>query len=117
MYSTHPKTYFNFAVTLILSSANAFNLDQFKKLVFGKGLGQRWRTEQQIAEPVTFNSIKQSQEQRYLSPDPYLFHLCSLLHKINIYFSAGWSLLFMEKLYNFFVCKHIAKMSTTKYCM
>ena len=29
---------FNFSVTFILSSANAFNLDQFKNLLFGKEL-------------------------------------------------------------------------------
>ena len=38
MFSTHPKGNFFFQVIFILSSANAFNLDQSKKLSFGKGL-------------------------------------------------------------------------------
>ena len=33
-----PKRNFNFPVTFILSSASSFNLDQSKKLSFGKGL-------------------------------------------------------------------------------
>ena len=38
MFSTLPETNFNYAVTLDLSSANAFNLDQSKNLLFGKEL-------------------------------------------------------------------------------
>ena len=38
MFSTLPKTNFYFSVTFILSSANAFNLEQSKILSFGKGL-------------------------------------------------------------------------------
>ena len=38
MFSTLPKTNFNFSVTFILSSANALKLDQSKILLFGKGL-------------------------------------------------------------------------------
>ena len=38
MFSTNPKTNFNFSVTFILSSADAFNLDQSKILLFGKEL-------------------------------------------------------------------------------
>ena len=38
MFSTLPKSNFNFWVTFILSSANAFNLDQSKNLSFGKEL-------------------------------------------------------------------------------
>ena len=38
MFSTCPKTNFNFSVTFILSSTNAFNLDQSKNLLFGKEL-------------------------------------------------------------------------------
>ena len=38
MFSTLPKTNFNFSVTLILSSASDFNLDLSKNLTFGKGL-------------------------------------------------------------------------------
>ena len=38
MFSTLPKTNFNFSVTFILSSAIAFNLDQSKNLPFGKEL-------------------------------------------------------------------------------
>ena len=38
MFSTLPKTNFNFSVTLILSSAYAFNLDKSKILSFGKEL-------------------------------------------------------------------------------
>ena len=38
MFSTHPKTNFNFSVTFILPSANDFNLDQSKNLLFGKDL-------------------------------------------------------------------------------
>ena len=36
--STLPKTNFNFSVTFILSSPNAFNLDKFKNLLVGKKL-------------------------------------------------------------------------------
>ena len=36
MFSTHPKTNFNFSVAFNLSSANAFNLDQSIILSFGK---------------------------------------------------------------------------------
>ena len=36
MFSTLLKTNFNFSVTFILSSANAFNLNQSKNLSFGK---------------------------------------------------------------------------------
>ena len=35
VFPTLPKTIFNFSVTFILSSANAFNLDQTKILPFG----------------------------------------------------------------------------------
>ena len=35
---TLAKTNFNFSVTFILSSPNAFNLDKFKKLSLGKEL-------------------------------------------------------------------------------
>ena len=35
MFSTLSKTNFNFSVTFILLSANAFNLDQSKILLFG----------------------------------------------------------------------------------
>ena len=38
MFSTHPKTYFNFSIAFNLLSANAFNLDQSKILLFGKKL-------------------------------------------------------------------------------
>ena len=38
MFSTCPNTNFNFSVTFILLSANAFNLKQSKNLSFGKGL-------------------------------------------------------------------------------
>ena len=38
MFSTLPKTNFNFSVTFILSSASDFNLDRSKNLTFGKGL-------------------------------------------------------------------------------
>ena len=36
MFSTLPKTNFSFFFTFILSSANAFNLDQSKNMSFGK---------------------------------------------------------------------------------
>ena len=42
MFSTVPITIFNFSVTFILSSANAFNLKQSKKSLFGKGLKAFW---------------------------------------------------------------------------
>ena len=42
MFSTLLKTSFNFAVTFILSSANAFNLDKSKILSFGKELTTSW---------------------------------------------------------------------------
>ena len=38
MFSTLPKTNFNFSVTFILLSASAFNLDQSKNLLYGKEL-------------------------------------------------------------------------------
>ena len=38
MFSTHSTKNFCFQVTFILSSVNAFNLDQFKNLSFGKEL-------------------------------------------------------------------------------
>ena len=38
MFSTLSKINFNLSFTFILSSANAFNLDQSKILSFGKGL-------------------------------------------------------------------------------
>ena len=38
MFSTLPKTNFTFSFGFILSSANAFNLDQSKILLFGKEL-------------------------------------------------------------------------------
>ena len=44
MFSTHPKINFNFSVTFILSSANAFNLDQLKYLSFGKVLKNKQTT-------------------------------------------------------------------------
>ena len=40
MFSTPPKPNFNFSVTFNLLSANAFNLDQSKNLLFGKELNQ-----------------------------------------------------------------------------
>ena len=36
MFSTLPKTNFNFSLTCNLSSANALNLDKYKTLSFGK---------------------------------------------------------------------------------
>ena len=42
IFSTLPQTNFNFSVTFILSSANAFNLDQSKILLFGTEL--KWFT-------------------------------------------------------------------------
>ena len=36
MFSTLPMTNFNFSVTFILSSANAFNLDHSKFFLYGK---------------------------------------------------------------------------------
>ena len=41
MFSTLPKTSFNFSFKFILSSANAFNLDQSKILLCGKELNNR----------------------------------------------------------------------------
>ena len=38
MFSTLPKTNFNFSATFDLSSANAFNLDQLKNFLFGNEL-------------------------------------------------------------------------------
>ena len=38
MFSALPSTNFSFSVTFILSFASSFNLDQSKKLSFGKGL-------------------------------------------------------------------------------
>ena len=38
MFPTLPISNFNFSFTFILSSANAFNMDQSKILLFGKGL-------------------------------------------------------------------------------
>ena len=38
MFSTHPKKNVCFEFTIILSSANAFNLDESKNLSFGKEL-------------------------------------------------------------------------------
>ena len=40
MLSVHCKTHFNFLIIFILSSANAFNLDQSKILSFGKELNK-----------------------------------------------------------------------------
>ena len=40
MFSTHPKTNFNFSTTFNLSFGNAFNLDQSKILSFGKELNK-----------------------------------------------------------------------------
>ena len=40
--STHPKTNFPFSATFDLSSANAFNLDESKNLLIGKGLNCHW---------------------------------------------------------------------------
>ena len=42
MFSTHLKPYFSFLFTFILLSANAFNLDQSKFLLFGEGLNIFW---------------------------------------------------------------------------
>ena len=40
---------FNFGVTIVFSSANAFNLDQSKKLLFDKGLMMvRFLADQQV---------------------------------------------------------------------
>ena len=36
MFSTHPKTNYNFSITFILSSARAFKLDQSENIVFGR---------------------------------------------------------------------------------
>ena len=41
MFSIHPETYFIFLIAYNLASANAFNLDQSKILLFGKELN--WR--------------------------------------------------------------------------
>ena len=41
MFSTLPKTNFNFSATFVLSPATAFNLDQPKNFLFGKELNPR----------------------------------------------------------------------------
>ena len=41
VFSSLPKTYFDTSITFILSSANAFNLDQSKNLLFGEELSHK----------------------------------------------------------------------------
>ena len=43
-FSSHQETNFNFSVAFILSSANAFNLDQSNILSFGKELNEKLKT-------------------------------------------------------------------------
>ena len=57
MISTLPKTIFNFSVTFILSSAIAFNLDQFKSLSFGKELNQCFASFFSTFEPSPHSSV------------------------------------------------------------
>ena len=47
MFSTLPKTSFDILFKFILSLANAFNLDQSKILLLGKGLRQCAKTHEQ----------------------------------------------------------------------
>ena len=56
MFSTLPETNFNFSVTFILLSANAFNLDQSKILLFGKELNNDCMAEYTVFN-AAFNSI------------------------------------------------------------
>ena len=44
VFTTLPKTNFNFSAKLNLLSANAFNLDQSKNQSFGKGLNSEQLT-------------------------------------------------------------------------
>ena len=43
MFSTLPNTNFKFSAKSILSSANAFNLNQSKNLLFGKELNNVYK--------------------------------------------------------------------------
>ena len=49
MFSILPKPNFTFSFTFFLSSANAFNLDQSKILLFGKELNNKLLTENIVA--------------------------------------------------------------------
>ena len=52
VFSTLPRTNFHFSVTFILSSANAFNLDQSKNLLFGKKLKVNKQQEHRMWMPT-----------------------------------------------------------------
>ena len=67
MFSTLPKTNFNFSVAFNLSSANAFNLDQSKILLCGKELNDVKQHSQNIAFVVHFHPIDGC---RVSSPNP-----------------------------------------------
>ena len=77
MFSTHPKKNFCVYVTFILSSANAFNLDPSKNLLFGQELNSRisklnfFKKEKQpklryfkVASTITCNKVAHSVDQR-----------------------------------------------------
>ena len=70
MFFTLPKTTFNISVTFVLLSANAFNLDQSKILMFGKEL----MTLRKIAFENIIGKGENAGNQHFL-----LFPLC-LLH-------------------------------------
>ena len=57
MFSTLPKTNFNFSFTFVLSSANTFNLEQPKKIPFGEDL-KHFIVFAQPCHPITIHIPK-----------------------------------------------------------
>ena len=61
MFSTLPKLIFNFELTFILSSANAFNLDESIILSFGKELFRVFMCQKVCGEKMLLSLSIQSQ--------------------------------------------------------
>ena len=61
MFSTLQKTNFKLSITFILSSANAFNLDQFKILSFGNGV-----TPSQTTDLRLFSRLKEFADDTFI---------------------------------------------------
>ena len=69
------KTIFNFSVTVALSSANTFNLDQFKKLLFGPGLNYGFYSMETIVKMTI----------HYFTEIPKLLHILFAFYHHHLY--------------------------------
>ena len=89
MFSTFPKTNFNFSGTFNLSSGNAFKLDQSKNLSFGKEL-----TLYQMAKTLDWSELKASTDDKVNVTQKQKFFLGLVKNIVGIGKKKCWTPLF-----------------------